>query len=318
MRRRIRNGRRRAATLALTFTALTTATAGLTTATAAEHGDARLDASDNRVGPNEHVTLAGRFPAPVGAGAPAPGSGAGRAKPQPIRIEFRALGSRRWRNADRARTGRSGRFSERVAVRRSGRFRAVSADGRITGPELITVRSRTEARIGNEDPRLGEKVKVHGRVSPGGSRRLVEVDVGAQTLRTRTRTDGTFEVSWKPSKAGRQTVKVHAVSDRIATGSSDRAGTVTVFRPAGASYYGPGLYGNGVACGGTLQPSTVGVAHKTLPCGTKLTIRYGDETVRNVEVIDRGPYVAGREFDLTAALRNKLGFGGVGTIYVDR
>ena len=62
----------------------------------------------------------------------------------------------------------------------------------------------------------------------------------------------------------------------------------------------------------------IGIAHKTLPCGTKLTIKYGNKTVKNVEVIDRGPYVAGREVDLTEALRNKLGFGGVGTVYIDK
>lgn len=315
MKRRNRTRRRWAAALALGATALTAGALPNPT-TAARHDGVALDASDNRVGPYEHVTLAGRFSAPPVT--PAPDGRSARPRPQRIRIEFRALGSQRWRNADHGRTGRSGRFSERVAVRRSGRFRAVSADGRVTGPELVTVRSETVARIGNDDPRLGEKVKVRGRVSPGGSRRLVKVDIGKRTLKTRTRTNGTFKVVWKPSTAGEWRVRVRAEGDRIATGSSDRAGRVTAFRPAGASYYGPGLYGNGVACGGTLQPSTIGVAHKTLPCGTKLTIRYGNRTVRNVEVIDRGPYVAGREFDLTAALRNKLGFGGVGTIYVDR
>ena len=83
------------------------------------------------------------------------------------------------------------------------------------------------------------------------------------------------------------------------------------------SYYGPGLYGNGVACGGTLTPSTIGVAHKTLPCGTKVTIRYHGHTVV-APVIDRGPYVAGRDYDLTEATRNRLGFGGVGTIWTNR
>ena len=31
--------------------------------------------------------------------------------------------------------------------------------------------------------------------------------------------------------------------------------------------------GNGVACGGILRPSTLGVANKTLPCGTKVIFR---------------------------------------------
>lgn len=76
---------------------------------------------------------------------------------------------------------------------------------------------------------------------------------------------------------------------------------------AWASWYGPGFYGNRTACGQTLQPWTVGVAHKTLPCGTRLLL-----CVRRcvtTTVIDRGPYVVGREFDLTRPTRNALGAG---------
>jgi rare lipoprotein A (peptidoglycan hydrolase) len=72
-----------------------------------------------------------------------------------------------------------------------------------------------------------------------------------------------------------------------------------------------------MACGGTLGPSTLGVAHKTLPCGTKLRLRYGSRTVA-VRVIDRGPYVGGREFDLTAATKAALGFGSTGTVLSSR
>jgi rare lipoprotein A len=96
-----------------------------------------------------------------------------------------------------------------------------------------------------------------------------------------------------------------------------RLGRVAVFRPAVASWYGPGLYGNPLGCGGTLTPSTMGVAHKSLPCGTKLTLRYHGRTVRT-RVVDRGPFVAGREFDLTAATKRALGFGSTGTILVTR
>ena len=320
MRRRNRIRRRRTAALALAALATAaTATTGLAGNAAAAERGAVFKASYNRVGPNEHITVQGRFPDLATTSAPAAGgTKAGGDGPIGIRIEFRPLGSKRWRNAERGRTGRSGRFKERVSVSRSGRFRAVSDDGRTTKPELVTVKSRTVARLGNSDPRLGEKVKVRGRVVPGGSRRLITVAVGGETLKTRTRTNGTFKLRWKPEKAGTETVRVRAAGDKIALGSGRKAGRVTVFRPAGASFYGPGLYGNGVACGGTLQPGTIGVAHKSLPCGTKLTIRYGNKVVKNVEVIDRGPYVAGREFDLTEALRNKLGFGGVGTVWVDK
>ena len=74
-----------------------------------------------------------------------------------------------------------------------------------------------------------------------------------------------------------------------------------------ASWYGPGLYGNGVACGGTLRASTVGVAHKTLPCGTKVMISYKGRYLIT-RVIDRGPYIKGRAWDLTYAAADALNF----------
>lgn len=75
---------------------------------------------------------------------------------------------------------------------------------------------------------------------------------------------------------------------------------------AEASWYGPGLWGNGTACGQTLRPSTLGVAHKTLPCGTKVTFAYQGRHVV-ARVIDRGPFIAGRTWDLTKAASDAIG-----------
>ena len=94
-------------------------------------------------------------------------------------------------------------------------------------------------------------------------------------------------------------------------------GRLNGYRRAYASWYGPGLYGNHLGCGGRLTTGTLGVAHKTLPCGTKVTIKRGDRTVR-VPVVDRGPFVGGREYDLTSATAAKLGFPGLGTIQTTR
>ena len=80
-----------------------------------------------------------------------------------------------------------------------------------------------------------------------------------------------------------------------------------------ASFYGAPLFGNGVACGGTLHPWTLGVANKTLPCGTKVVFQYGSRAIE-VKVIDRGPYIAGREWDLTAATAVALHFPGLGPV----
>ena len=73
-----------------------------------------------------------------------------------------------------------------------------------------------------------------------------------------------------------------------------------------ASWYGPGFYGNRTACGQTYSPQIVGVAHRTLPCGTLLTLSHGGRSL-TVPVIDRGPYIAGRTLDLSNATRLALG-----------
>ena len=103
--------------------------------------------------------------------------------------------------------------------------------------------------------------------------------------------------------------------DATAKAAKRHLGRLNVYRPALASWYGPGLYGNQLGCGGRLTPGTVGVAHKSLPCGTKLTLRKGKNIVRT-RVIDRGPYVGAREFDLTQATKQRLGFGSTGTVLV--
>jgi rare lipoprotein A (peptidoglycan hydrolase) len=89
--------------------------------------------------------------------------------------------------------------------------------------------------------------------------------------------------------------------------------TFGAWRYGGASWYGPGLWGRKTACGQTLRPGTLGVAHKKLPCGTTVKFVYhGREVV--TQVIDRGPYVDGRAWDLTKAAGDALGFEGVGRL----
>ena len=73
-----------------------------------------------------------------------------------------------------------------------------------------------------------------------------------------------------------------------------------------ASYYGPGLYGNRTACGQTLTATLQGVAHRTLSCGTLVHLKYGANEV-TVPVVDRGPAILSREFDLTYATKVALG-----------
>jgi rare lipoprotein A len=74
-----------------------------------------------------------------------------------------------------------------------------------------------------------------------------------------------------------------------------------------ATWYGPGFWHHKTACGVTLRRSTVGVAHRELPCGTKVTLKYGKRYVR-ARVIDRGPYANGVRWDLTRRTAEKLHF----------
>ena len=86
------------------------------------------------------------------------------------------------------------------------------------------------------------------------------------------------------------------------------------FRLAGASWYGgTSMWGRTTACGQTLRPSTIGVANKTLPCGTPVKFVWHGHAIV-APVIDRGPYVKGRAWDLTSAAAEALEFEGIGQI----
>ena len=99
--------------------------------------------------------------------------------------------------------------------------------------------------------------------------------------------------------------------EELQLGSFDSRAATAGFHQSIASVYTD--YGGGLACGGTLKPEQLGVAHKTLPCGTMVTFRYGNKAIR-VPVIDRGPYIAGREWDFTGATAVALGFPGLGVV----
>ena len=155
-------------------------------------------------------------------------------------------------------------------------------------------------------------VELRGHVTPAAGRTVL-IRVGGRKLRTHTNASGGFKVRWQPPSSG--TYRARARVAGTAVRSKRRQ--INAYRPAAASYYGPGLYGGGLACGGTLTPSKLGVANKTLPCGAKVTLRYHGHTV-TVPVIDRGPFSGNREYDLTAATKAKLGFPSTGTVLTTR
>lgn len=90
-------------------------------------------------------------------------------------------------------------------------------------------------------------------------------------------------------------------------------GALAPRHPRRATWYGPGLYGNGLACGGKLTKSTWGVAHKTLPCGSKVAIAYAGRIVI-APVVDRGPFTKGVAYDLTAKTARALRMASTTTV----
>jgi hypothetical protein len=130
-----------------------------------------------------------------------------------------------------------------------------------------------------------------------------------QTLASgRTGPSGGFDLHWVPAATGRQPLRVRFRGDRVNSGSWAHAGRVTVFRQSVASWYSDG---GATACGFHAQ---FGVANRSLPCGTKVTFRYGGRGVTAV-VDDRGPFVGGREWDLNQNTAGALGFGGVASVW---
>jgi hypothetical protein len=132
-------------------------------------------------------------------------------------------------------------------------------------------------------------------------------------------TDGRWAAQWSADVAGRLRTRAtlasrHAGAQSLSVlSASEFEAVVTVYRRAYASWYGPGFFGRKTACRLTLTRSLLGVAHKRLPCGTEVALLYRGETI-TVPVVDRGPYIKGRRWDLTSATAKALGFKAVDRI----
>ncbi len=119
-------------------------------------------------------------------------------------------------------------------------------------------------------------------------------------------TDGPAAVAGFQAAPSAQDAAVTVEAAAAVTPARPMAAAVSSGGVVLASWYGPGFYGNRTACGQVYTPEILGVAHLTLPCGTRLTLTYGARAV-TVQVIDRGPYIAGRAIDLSNATKLALG-----------
>jgi rare lipoprotein A len=181
-------------------------------------------------------------------------------------------------------------------------------------PTALKVRDYQLNVLANHSDTITGTLLEHRR--PGLSGRLVALQAlgrhGWHTLaRTSTSTRGRFRLRYTPRRLGSEWLRLRFAGSGPELASHRRLGLLNVYRLALASWYGGG---GSMACGGWLTSSTLGVANKTLPCGTLVTLHYDGRTVR-VPVVDRGPYVEGREFDLTEATKEALGFSGVGEVW---
>jgi rare lipoprotein A len=155
---------------------------------------------------------------------------------------------------------------------------------------------------------VGSKVHVTGTVRHG-SRRVVRLQyrtlggAWAAAAAVRAARDGSFSAAWTPKAAGAYELRAAARTTRTRV-SGIRS--ISVFKAQTATWYGPGFYGKTTACGVVLSETTLGVAHRTLPCGTPVFVSYGDRGIV-VPVIDRGPYSGAAAWDLTGATATAIG-----------
>jgi rare lipoprotein A len=171
---------------------------------------------------------------------------------------------------------------------------------------------------------LGGRMRFTGSVASSAAGKIVEIErLGHQTGGTWQPTahgtaasDGSFTAVWHVSHIGQ--FRIRAVIEntpgvRPSGAPRSPSVTATVYRPSLATQYGPGFYGQKTACGQTLRGHTIGVANRTLPCGTSVAVYYRGRTLV-VPVIDRGPYANGADWDLTEAAGRALGIDGTAQI----
>jgi rare lipoprotein A len=120
--------------------------------------------------------------------------------------------------------------------------------------------------------------------------------------------DGTYVARWRTDRAGEHRVRavIGAAGQAVAASATPEL-AITVHRQAMATWFGPGFYGRRTACGQRMSRTLLGVAHKTMKCGTQVAVLYKGRRI-TVPVVDRGPFRRGTDWDLTAATAQALRF----------
>jgi hypothetical protein len=215
-----------------------------------------------------------------------------------------------------------------VSLCTAGTAQAAAGTGGAAMPEVLPVATGgagygdpgTQSLVVKPIAVLNRTLVARGTMPGAAGRKVVlqrlDPDRGWRNLaRARIHSTSRFEVPWKADRTGRISLRAIVSGRRRAAASSAAApiAKVTVYRPAMATFYGPGFFGQQTACGQVLAPDTLGVAHRRLPCGTLVAVTYAGREII-VPVVDRGPFHAGFSWDLTQATADALGFAGAGEI----
>jgi rare lipoprotein A len=212
----------------------------------------------------------------------------------------------------------------RTDLTRTTRFRLVWNDPvsdvrTISDVARVQVRSKLRFSTSPRHQFQGRRVSFSGRLFPVAPGRKVliqrKVDGAWRSIKSVAVNDGRFSGSFEVNRKGFRRIRARFGGDEFSTRKRDSA-HVTVYDKDLATWYGPGFYGNRTACGKTLTTETLGVAHRSLPCGTKVNLLYQGRTI-TVSVIDRGPYTSA-DWDLTQETAERLGFSGKDTVGTTR
>lgn len=254
-----------------------------------------------------------RFPSLVSHQSPVRIGGhlQGRPADEPVDLQRRFPNADHWRTIASSRTDGSGTVSFRFdAPRFTARYR-LATNGARSEIVRIAVRPHLSLRVRRANVMQGARIVVKGAMYPvvTGRRALLEWKVDGRWRRIdRVRLgDGDFRRAMRIRRHGHRRIRITFAHDDY-NARARSADAVRVHRRSQATWYGPGFFGNRTACGQRYHRDLLGVAHRSLPCGTVVSALYKGKTVR-VPVVDRGPY-GHADWDLTEETAQRLGFSG--------
>lgn len=203
----------------------------------------------------------------------------------------------------------SSRYTKRTRTGVTGyqRSRCIKADGVVGKATAAALRARKASCVAT--PSAVQPAASVPQAAPDLGARALQPGMTGNDVRILQKLLGITQTSVYDDAT---TAAVRALQQSAGLAADGVAGPLT-FTALGnrmptsiATWYGPGFFGRQTACGQTLTPTTAGVAHQTLPCGTEVVF-FHNGRFESTTVIDRGPYAHGASWDLTQQSAADLG-----------